>query len=56
MKKETKFAVFLNSVGGALIILMCVIAFNIISAQFKKKADLTESRTARRLGQGAQGR
>ena len=42
MKKETKFAVFLNSVGGALIILMCVIAFNIISAQFKKKADLTE--------------
>ena len=42
MKKESKYAVFLNSVGGALIILLCVIAFNIISAQFKKKADLTE--------------
>ena len=42
MKKETKFAVFLNSVGGALVILLCVIAFNIISAQFKMKADLTE--------------
>ena len=42
MKKETKFAVFLNSVGGALVILLCVIAFNIISAQFKLKADLTE--------------
>ena len=42
MKKETKFAVFLNSVGGALVILLCVIAFNIISAQFKMKADLTD--------------
>ena len=42
MKKETKFTIFLNSVGGALIILLCVIAFNIISAQFKIKADLTE--------------
>ena len=42
MKKETKFAVFLNSVGGALVILLCVVAFNIISAQFKMKADLTE--------------
>ena len=42
MKKETKFAVFLSSVGGALVILLCVIAFNIISAQFKMKADLTD--------------
>ena len=42
MKKESKYAVFLNSVGGALVILLCVIAFNIISAQFKMKADLTE--------------
>ena len=42
MKKESKYAIFLNSVGGALLILLCVIAFNIISAQFKLKADLTE--------------
>ena len=42
MKKESKYAVFLNSVGGALIILLCVIAFNIITAQLKMKADLTE--------------
>ena len=42
MKRETKFAVLLNSVGGVLVILLCVIAFNIISAQFKTKADLTE--------------
>jgi len=42
MKKETKFAIFLNSVGGALLVLLCVIAFNIISAQFKMKADLTD--------------
>jgi len=42
MKKESKYAVFLNSIGGALVILLCVIAFNIISAQFKMKADLTE--------------
>ena len=42
MKKETKFAVFLSSFGGALVILLCVVAFNIISAQFKMKADLTE--------------
>ena len=42
MKKESKYAIFLNSVGGALLILLCVIAFNIISAQFKMKADLTE--------------
>ena len=42
MKKESKYAIFLNSVGGALIILLCVIAFNIITAQLKMKADLTE--------------
>ena len=42
MKKESKYAIFLNSVGGALLILLCVIAFNTISAQFKMKADLTE--------------
>jgi len=42
MKKETKFSVFLNSVGGALIVLLCVVLFNIISAQFKIKADMTE--------------
>ena len=42
MKKETKFAIFLNSVGGVLVILLCVIAFNIITSQFKMKADLTE--------------
>jgi len=42
MKKESKYAIFLNSVGGALLILLCVIAFNIISAQFKMKADLTD--------------
>ena len=42
MKKESKYAIFLNSVGGALIILLCVIAFNIITAQLKVKADLTE--------------
>ena len=34
MKKESKYAIFLNSVGGALLILLCVIAFNTISAQF----------------------
>jgi len=44
MKKETKFAVFLNSVGGALVILLCVIAFNIITAQLNFKADLTEGK------------
>ena len=42
MKKETKFAIFLNSIGGVLVILLCVIAFNIITSQFKMKADLTE--------------
>lgn len=42
MKKESKYAIFLNSVGGSLLILLCVIAFNTISAQFKMKADLTE--------------
>ena len=42
MKKETKFSIFLNSVGGALVILLCVIVFNIISSQLKIKADLTE--------------
>ena len=42
MKKETKFAIFLNSIGGVLVILLSVIAFNIITAQFKMKADLTE--------------
>ena len=42
MKKETKSSIFLNSVGGVLIILLCVILFNIIMAQFKFKADLTE--------------
>ena len=42
MKKETKFGIFINSLGGALVILLCVIAFNIITAQFKIKADLTE--------------
>ena len=42
MKKETKFSVFLNSVGGALIVLLCVVLFNIISAQFKIKVDMTE--------------
>ncbi len=42
MKKETKFAIFLNSIGGVLVILLCVIAFNIITAQLKIKADLTE--------------
>ena len=59
MKKESKYAIFLNSVGGTLLILLCVIAFNTISAQFKMKADLTEGNlftlsglegTARRLG------
>ncbi|MBC8243213.1 MAG: GldG family protein [Verrucomicrobia bacterium] len=44
MKKETKFAVFLNSVGGALVVLLCVIAFNIITAQLKMKGDLTEGK------------
>ena len=42
MKKETKFSVFLNSVGGALIVLLCVVFFNIITTQFKIKADMTE--------------
>lgn len=42
MKKETKFSIFLNSVGGALVILLCVIVFNVISSQLKIKADLTE--------------
>ena len=42
MKKETKYAIFLNSVGGTLVILLCVVAFNIITAQFKIKADLTD--------------
>jgi len=42
MKKETKFTIFLNSIGGVLVILLCVIAFNIITSQFKMKADLTE--------------
>ena len=42
MKKETKFAIFLNSIGGVLVILLSVMAFNIITAQFKMKADLTE--------------
>ena len=42
MKKETKFAIFLNSIGGVLVILLCVIAFNIITSQIKMKADLTE--------------
>ena len=42
MKKETKFSIFLNSIGGALVILLCVIVFNIISSQLKIKADLTE--------------
>jgi len=42
MKKETKFAIFLNSIGGVLVILLSVIAFNIITAQFKMKAYLTE--------------
>jgi len=42
MKKETKLGIFINSLGGALVILLCVIAFNIITAQFKIKADLTE--------------
>ena len=42
MKKETKLSIFLNSVGGALVILLCVIVFNIISSQLKIKADLTE--------------
>ena len=42
MKKETKFSIFLNSVGGALVILLCVVVFNLISSQLKFKADLTE--------------
>ena len=42
MKKETKYAIFLNSVGGTLVILLCVVAFNVITAQFKIKADLTD--------------
>ena len=42
MKKETKLSIFLNSVGGALVILLCVIVFNIISSQLKIKVDLTE--------------
>ena len=42
MKKETKFSVFLNSLGGALIVLLCVVLFNIITAQFKFKVDMTE--------------
>jgi ABC-type uncharacterized transport system involved in gliding motility auxiliary subunit len=42
MKKETKFSIFLNSVGGALVILLCVVVFNLISSQLKFKADLTD--------------
>jgi ABC-type uncharacterized transport system involved in gliding motility auxiliary subunit len=42
MKKEAKFSIFLNSVGGILLVLLCVVLFNIITAQFKLKADMTE--------------
>ena len=42
MKKETKSSIFLNSVGGVLIISLCVILFNIVTSQFKFKADMTE--------------
>ncbi len=42
MKKETKSSIFLNSVGGVVIISLCVILFNIVTSQFKFKADMTE--------------
>ena len=42
MKKETKLNVYANSFIGVVVILIGLVLFNIITAQLKIKADLTE--------------